>query len=308
MATAKHLTQSTNQGIEATNGCIATMWKTNFNMPMFDLSTGSCSYTNAFINTYYGNTTSMNLSGFTRGYEAILGVTIIGYCAINGDSFNGCGDFNMKWYDTTGSLIYANACDQRLTISLNPSPGFDQWQFYWYLGSLGTADWEINVNGNYCLKSCVNQVGGDDVNFIALTRTVAITNVPGAVSTGPTKGVIWVEGNNLNYRPSQATEPFEQSMAGTCVASGGTAGAIYIDTNHYLHWVNAGGCVFCAGWRICQFESWFSNSSGANPSPGASCKGAIWADGEFGFSHLAYIGCDGHKYITGAGECPHVAP
>jgi hypothetical protein len=27
-------------------------------------------------------------------------------------------------------------------------------------------------------------------------------------------------------------------------------------------------------------------------------------DGEFGYTHLAYIGCDGHKYITGMGRDP----
>ena len=51
-------------------------------------------------------------------------------------------------------------------------------------------------------------------------------------------------------------------------------------------------------------EKIFSNSSGPNPNPGAGYAGALWMDGEFGWTHLAYIGCDGAKYITGAGRDP----
>jgi len=119
------------------------------------------------------------------------------------------------------------------------------------------------------------------------------------------RGSIWVEGDNLHFINANC---WEHSMTGDYQGTGATPGAIWIDDSHYLNWANAGGCYYRAKWRICQFCSSFSNSAGPNPSPGSAYKGALWADTEFGWTHLAYIGCDGNKYITGSGAYPYTAP
>ncbi|HEY0090417.1 MAG TPA: hypothetical protein VGB37_16325, partial [Candidatus Lokiarchaeia archaeon] len=84
--------------------------------------------------------------------------------------------------------------------------------------------------------------------------------------------------------------------------------SIWIDNSHYLHWTGCDGIDYRTPWRICQFCSSFTNGSGPNPSPGSSYAGALWVDNEFGWTHLAYIGCDGNKYITGGANYPYTAP
>jgi hypothetical protein len=193
-----------------------------------------------------------------------------------------------------------------------PAPGAGFWSYYYwfYFLQMGTNCWEIDTDGNYCLRQCITCISGDDVSVPTNTCTVCVTNVPSAPTTGSYRGAIWVEGENLHFRPEQTTEAWEHSMTG-CGTGGayGDGGAIWIGNDNFLYWTNCDGtALYKACWKICQFDSWFNNSSGPNPSPGASYAGAIWADGEFGYSHLAYIGCDGHKYITGAGNCPYVCP
>jgi hypothetical protein len=83
---------------------------------------------------------------------------------------------------------------------------------------------------------------------------------------------------------------------------------MWIDNSCYLNWVGSGGDIYRAKWRICQFCSSFTNGAPANPSPGSSYAGALWVDNQFGWTHLSYIGCDGNKYLTGAGNYPYTAP
>lgn len=294
------------QGVKATNGCIMTMWKTNFNMPAPNLFTGGDCWDSGKVCAFYGTSMSYDFSSMNRGYEAWQGVSMQRYCVANGESLNGviCGCLKFTYPDN--SLLYGSSYSQAINITA-PESGY-YWQYVQYFLNVGVASWEISGDGNYCLCLSTTCVSGDDLSIPNVTCQMPASNVPGTVSTGSIKGVIWVEGNNLNFRPAQSTDLFEHSMAGDCQGNGGTPGAIWIDTTHYLNWVNASGDIYKAKWRICQFCSWFGNSAGPNPAPGASYAGAIWADGEFGYSHLAYIGCDGNKYLTGAGNCPYIAP
>jgi len=294
------------EGVKGTSGCIMTQWKTNANMPSPNLCGGDCYEYGMMCQRPYGEAASYNTALNCRGFETFQGAGHIRYCVCGTSCLNGTYCRCLQWIHCDGSVMWTSNSQECINL---PAPGVGDWTYHYhfYFLQMGTNCWEIDADGDYCLRSCVTNVSGDDLSIATNCCCVTIENAPAAPSTGAIKGVIWVEGDDLHFRPEQSTEAWEHAMQGTCEGTGATAGAIWIDTNHYLHWANAGGCHFIADWRICQFCSWFGGSSGANPAPGSSYAGSIWADGEFGYSHLAYIGCDGNKYITGAGECPYVA-
>jgi hypothetical protein len=131
-------------------------------------------------------------------------------------------------------------------------------------------------------------------------------NVP-SVSQIADPSAIWVQDNCLAFNNVLGWIHLMtgDDLGGPCSIN---FGAIWIDDSHYLHWIGCDSHDYRAKWRICQFCSSFSNGPGPNPSPGASYQGALWMDAEFGNTHLAYIGCDGNKYLTGAGNYPYQAP
>lgn len=296
------------KGVKGTSGCIMTQWRANANMPSFNLCGGDCFTYGIMCRAPYGEAASYNASTLCRGFEIFQGAAMMRYCIGESDCLNGIFCRCIEWIHCDGSTMFAPFAGQHC-INMCTAPGWWQWQYYFYFVQMGTNCWEIDVDGCYCLRNCVTCVRGDDLSIATNTCAVCVTNVPTAPTTG-SSGDIWVEGNNLNFVPEQQTETWEHSMAGDCqsAAGAGTAGSIWVDTSHYLNWVGGDSNVYRAKWRICQFCSWFGGGPGANPAPGAGYAGAIWMDGEFGYSHLAYIGCDGNKYITGAGNCPHIAP
>ncbi len=298
------------QGFKGTNGTLVTQWRTNANWPVAQYCGGDC-FDHGMLCFWHGSGTSFNAATLCRGFEIIQGSAMYRYCACGAEGLNGSFCRCLQWIHCDGSTPIGSTITGKSCINISPPGiGFYTWQYYQYFLQNGTNCWEIDFSGNYCLRSCVTCVTGctDNLGVATQCRVITFTNVPSAPSTGATRGVIWVEGNNLNFRPSQTTEAWEHSMTGIYQGAGGTAGAIWIDNTHFLNWVNSGGDIYKACWRDCQFASVFGNSSGANPAPGAGSAGAIWADGEFGYSHLAYIGCDGNKYITGAGNCNSIAP
>jgi len=296
------------KGVKGTSGCIMTQWRANANMPSFNLCGGNCFDTGMVCTFYDANCANYDASTLCRGFEIFQGAAMYRYCVCGTDCLNGRFCRCLRWLHCDGGVIGSTFTGINCIDLPAPGVGYYSWQYYFYFVQQGVNCWEIDVDGCYRLQNCVTCVSGDDLSIGTVTRATCITNVPSAASTGIDRGTIWVEGNNLNFIPEQDTEIWEHSISGDYQGSGATPGAIWIDTNHYLNWANSGGCYYRAPWRICQFCSWFNGSSGPNPSPGAGYAGAIWADGEFGYSHLAYIGCDGNKYITGAGNCPHIAP
>ncbi len=296
------------KGFKGTNGLIVAQFRINANWPVAQFCGGDC-FNTGMVCTWYGHGVTQDATGFFRGFEVMQGSAMQRYCASETSCLNGRFCRCLQWMHCDGSVLWTSNGTSCINIPA-PGVGFWTWQYYQYFLQIGTNAWEIDVAGNHYLRSCVTCVAGssDNLAMPVCCASGTVTNAPSAPSTGATRGVIWVEGNNLNFRPEQTTEAWEHSMAGVCQGAGGTAGAIWIDNTHFLNWVNSGGDIYKASWRICQFASIFSNSAGANPSPGAGSAGAIWADGEFGYSHLAYIGCDGNKYITGAGNCNTVVP
>ncbi len=295
------------RGFKGTNGSIHSQWQSNANMPTHAFCSGDCFNTGMVCN-FYCTSMSHDASSLCRGFEIFQGAAMYRYCANDLDCLNGRVCFCLQWMHCTGCVLWTSNGNFCINIPV-PGVGFFTWQYYQYFLQIGTNAWEINVSGNHYLCSratCMS--GGNNLGMPVCCELAVVSNAPSAPSTGATRGVVWVEGNNLHFRPEQTTEAWEHAMSGTCQGTGATAGSIWIDNNHYLHWANSGGDHYIADWRICQFASIFGNSSGANPAPGAGSAGSIWADGEFGYSHLAYIGCDGNKYITGAGRCPFLAP
>jgi len=290
------------EGLLMCNGIDHKVWKTNFNMPVSCLWTGDCTMENGWIQTYCNQmeSTSRDLGalGICPGFEVAESIVTFYWCVCNA-SLAGNACLRQCW--TRGVSVIASAASP---ASINISAGEDEWewQFYQMAYMTGLDSDEVCVNCTYCTDTRATCTSGDDVSIANCNLNLCWEGVPSTNRCSSTlRGSIWVEGNNLHFINANC---WEHSIAGSCIGSGGDSGAIYIDTNHYLNWVNSGGCVFQACWRICQFCSTFTNSSGPNPSPGAGYAGAIWADCEFGWTHLAYIGCDGHKYITGAGRDP----
>jgi len=292
------------EGVCGTSGCIMMQYKRNANMPSYNLCCCDCFEYGMMCTRPINEAGTYNFALSCRGFEAFQGAGHVRYCVSDTSCLCGCLCQCIQWIHCDGSVMWTSASKHLVNMAA-PGVGYWSYQYWFYFLQIGTNGWEIDVDGNYCLRQCITCISGDDVSIPTNACTITVEYAPTAPSTGSYRGAIWVEGNDLHFRPEQTAETWEHAMQGNCQGTGGTAGAIWIDNNHYLNWVNSSGDIYKAKWRICQFCSWFSNSSGPNPSPGASYAGAIWADGEFGYSHLAYIGCDGNKYITGAGEYPY---
>lgn len=286
------------------NGKHHKVWKTNFNMPVSCLWTGSYSMTDGWISSYEGimESTSRALAtlGICPGFEVAESIVTYWWCVTDGSSLNGNVCLRQCW--TRGSTIIASGATYANINISTPEPGWWQWQFWQMAYMTGADSDEVCCDGYYCADTRAQYVSGDDASIPNCNLNLYWGDVPSTSRCSSTyMGTIWVDGNDLHFINRNC---WEHKMIGDCIGSGGTPGAIYIDTNHYLNWVGCAGNIYRACWRLCQFQSTFTNSSGPNPNPGAGYAGALWMDGEFGWTHLAYIGCDGAKYITGAGRDP----
>ena len=306
MGISKSLSSWIIQGVEATNGCIMTFWNTNFNMPVPYLFDGSYDCSSGFMSARYGDmaSTTQSLAAMRPGYEVALSDAVYRWCVCGGDCLNGITSLRIRWIRgaTCMSCYYTNVC-----ININSTPGYYTWTMWETMANQGIAGWEICSNEMYGTEVEAACVSGDDTSIGGTSTGVTFCCVPSTgLCSSTLRGSIWVDGCDLHYINANC---WEHWMVGNCTGSGGEPGAIYIDDIlHYLHWVGCDGSVFSAKWRICQFCSSFSNGAPANPAPGVFYAGNIWMDAQFGLTHLAYIGSDGNKYLTGAGNYPYVAP
>ena len=303
MAIFRTQTSHVVEGLLMVNSVDHVMFGTNFNMPIPNLFTGSATAADGFVTTYCNclDFSTRSLTGECPGFEVMDHVTQFLWCVTDGSCLNGVACVR-QCFDRAA----VNFSTFNLSVGVNiqaPSPtGFT------FLGQqqifvAGIDTDEICCTALYCANSRATCTSGDDVSISNCCIDMCLSGVPFPTTcfAAGCRGAIWVEGDDLHFINNRC---WEHAIQGTCVSPSGNAGAMYIDLNHTLHWTNSTGCVFCAPWRLCQFESTFTNSSGANPAPGASCQGAIWVDQEFGDTHLAYIGCDGNKYLAGAGLDP----
>jgi len=300
MAHLSSITNRISQGVtNIDDTSIKAKWyKTNFNMPVKNFSTGTYVRGQGSF-TYDTETTTYDLASFVPGYEICNGICI--YDFENTDATNWDIDcyLYVNWYNTDNSTILVPLqTGYHFIHTLLPN----YWIEIWFGGNIGCAPWEVDGTGIYYFNSFAT---GDPV-ISEISTAVTMQNVPSTtqLSSG-TDGHIWVEGNNLAYVNANM---WKHSMVGTLVDSlPGTskAGSIWLDGT-VLHWVGSDGNNYKANWEVKQFASYYSNSATGSTFAGTFNYGKIWVDNEFGWTHLAYIGNDGYKYLTGAGDNPYI--
>jgi len=279
-----------------------TFWKTNFNMPVPCVFDGCSNCADGFMDARYCSIggTSQGLVGFYPGYEVAVADGLYRWETGSGECLNGIARIDLDWYRGATCILGAR---QQVCIDIG------ELYINWHekLFNIGIAGWEICCNGTYCTNAKSVNVSGDDLSISDCNICIDFSPPSTSQCSSALMGSVWVEGNNLNYINANC---WEHVITGDCQSAAGasTDGAMWIDNSHYLNWVGADCNVYRAPWRICQFCSTFSNGPPANPSPGAGYAGALWVDSQFGYTHLSYIGCDGNKYLTGAGNCPYIAP
>lgn len=303
MAILKTQTTHVVEGLLMTNSVDHKVWNTNFNMPIPNLFSGSSTATDGFVTTYCNilDFSSRSLATLCPGFEVMEHVTNFLWCVTNGSCLNGISCVRQCWDRDSFNF---NSFNWSVCVNIQaPSPTGFTFQFQQQLNLTGVDTDEVCCDAIYCANSRATSTSGDDVSIsnCCIDMELGAVPFPTTCFAAGCRGAIWVEGDDLHFINNRR---WEHAIQGTQVDTGANAGSLYVDLNHTLHWANSGGCVFCAPWRLCQFCSTFSNSSGPNPAPGSSCQGAIWVDAEFGNTHLAYIGCDGNKYLAGAGVDP----
>ena len=270
-------------------------------MPVPCLFDGCSNCVEGFMDARYCNMSgTVSLLGLCAGYEVALGNALWRWETGVGECLNGFACLTIHWYRPPGACIGGfNGC-----TCINIGENYIQW--YEGMIGIGIAGWEICANGDHCTRTLATTISGDNVYIDLLTIDINFCCVASTAQTAR-QGNIWVEGNDLHYFNANC---WEHTMVGDSQGAAGvdTDGAMWIDNACYLHWVGADCNDYRAKWRICQFCSTFSGGAPANPAPGASYKGSLWVDDQFGATHLSYIGCDGNKYLAGAGECPYIAP
>lgn len=287
------------QGIDQDGGSnnIMTWWKTNFNMPVPEIWNGNWVEGRGPF-TYNGLGTSFNLSGFYPGWELVAF-----FCGWHWDGpLYGTAYMYSQWRDENNNLMFT--CANGNSISLNLDSGY--WQEYMYGCNQGVAGWEVDVVGNYRVRSWSTGTGamGQQDTIITFSNVPSTSQLPTS-----TKGYIWVEGNNLCFVNANK---WKHIMIGNQESYVDTAkkGYIWIDsgTGYTLKWIGNDGYRYRCKWNIKQFASTWSNGPTGPTFAGTSKKGYIWIDDEFGWTHLGYIASDGYKYLTGSGNYPYQAP
>lgn len=278
-----------------------TFFGSNFNMPIApSIFTGSfvrfAGYT-----TPIGAATTYDLTGFTPGFEICVGMGLIDFDNTGGGSpLTVNGTLTVQWLAPNGTTVLGTN-SQSISNSI-PAAGFFD---YFLLQNIGFETSEISTSATYFFKTIWSGVP----TIASTTTSISFTNVPSITTlTSADRGYIWVEGNNLAYVNANQ---WKHSIAGTLVgATNGSQdiGYIWLDGTD-LHWVGADTNNYKQPWKVAQFASFFSNSA-TGPAPGTPLPstdyGSLWADSEFGQTHLAYIGTDGSKYLTGMGINPYV--
>jgi hypothetical protein len=277
------------------------MWfKTNFNMPVEYL------FNNDTWDRYDGpldystETTSYDLTGFSPGYEICVATAVWDWENNSGSDYYLNVNLYSRWCHTDYSnfnpaMWGANGLNYTKTIS----PW--EWAEYSYSQNIGCASWEVTDSTDYRFTA----YGSGTPDTSVTSTDVTFSNVPSTSTLDGKDGYIWVEGNNLCLVNANL---FKHTIVGIQVStSPGTSkkGFMWIDTSNDLHWVGNNGYDYKVPWKVKQFDSTWTNSSDHEEYAGTSNAGYIWTDDEFGFTHLAYIGYDGYKYLAGAGVDPY---
>lgn len=284
-------------------------WKTNFNMPTPDIYSNVSDvlrYVGPFTYTNGVGTTSYNLTGFSPGFEIVGMTSIWDWENTGGSTVTVSTNLYNKFKDTDNSTVLFQGYNGA-NVSFDLGAG--AWAEQFYTITTGTDVDEVDAAGTYYYST-----SGTGTHPITETNTgITFSNVPdvsGLTLDASTRGAMWVEGNNLCFVNAGADSGggWKHTIVGTDISSTpGTSakGALWIDTSNVLHWVGDNGHDYTPTWKVRQFASAFSNSATEEVNAGTSKAGFIWVDNEFGQTHLSYIGYDGYKYLTGAGNNPY---
>lgn len=275
-----------------------TWFRTNFNMPVPDVWGGTSWNRDDGAFTYIGESLSYDLSGFTPGYEICVGVSIWDFENNEGSTWNINTWLYQDWkYTDDATIIGVGLISYNFIVSL--PPGY--YAYYGYSQNIGCAPWEVDVDGTYHFRA--NAVGTPNITLV--NTEVVISNVPDTTQlNASTVGYIWVEGNDLCY-----VDAFQWKHTIVGIDQGNKnadAGYIWLDsTSYYINWIGSNGHQYIIPWFKKQFASTFSDGATGTVYAGTIKKGFLWADEEFGMTHLAYIAPDGYKYLFGGGNDPY---
>ena len=296
------VTNHVSQGLQGLSSPYNLMrwYRTNFNMPVPNIFSGS-TFTR-YIGTANPVTsgTSYNLSTFSPGMEICVGLSCWDF--ENTDPVNSYSlstQLYNRWTDPSLNSLFWGYNGNTFTYTIPAS----YYVFATQAINIGCAGWEVSSSGTYHYRS--SATGTPTISPV--DTSVTMSNVPSTSYPSYNSGSIWVEGATLSYIN---TNYWKHSIVGTYMSTyAGTskAGSIWLDSSsNLLCWVGADGYVYRSQWSIKQFASNFSNGPTGSTYAGTSKTGTIWVDGEFGLTHIAYIGTDGYKYLMGAGNYPYV--
>lgn len=292
------------KGVQNNSGSPKFTWfKTNFNMPVPNYSIGG-TYNRYLANiTYLSEQTTYDLSGFIAGFEICNAVGIFDFENDSGSSYNINTNISVAWRDAALNVLVGVFTSPFVTTL---PAGY--WTSVWLSANIGVAHWEVSSARGSTYYFRANASGTPNISTVS--TTVTMNNIPSTSSNG-TPGYIWVEGNNLCYvtggDSGYPTDYRKQTMVGVQSGyTGASAGYMWIDTStHKLCWIGSDGYKYVAKWCVQQYASFYSNGATGATFAGTTKAGYIWTDREFGQTHLAYIGSDGYKYLTGGGDDPY---
>jgi hypothetical protein len=261
-------------------------WRSNFNMPVPNLAPQNTTVMGSVA-------TSFDLSGYVPGLEICLGTFSL---SLDGPLV-GTVHLLFGWFNPSGSLLGSAWNSWNFNVNIPPATTIP----YTHYGmmNVGCAFWEIAQNATYTFRTYLT-------GAITLSKITNVTfsNVPSTTQLDPsTQGHMWVEGNYLafvNYNQ------WVHRILGTDLGFVlGQAGHIWVDNLNDVHYIDLNSHDRRLPWKIKQFASYFFNSATSAIFAGTDKAGHVWMDGEYGKTHLAYIGKDGWKYIAGAGDYPY---
>jgi hypothetical protein len=272
------------------------VYKTNFNMPNYDIFDGLDYYTTFTYDP--GVAYSFDLSGFSPGYEINHTMVIVDITNDGAEVEDVDCTVVYGYLDTYGDIIPNCYYSEDLYYPDLPAG----YSIKWFSGlTIGVAPWEVSESGVYPFETG----GYGTPSFDLDTVDVTMSNCPSINELSSSKmGYIWVDGEDLCFVNANQ---WKHTMVGDDMGDADAdEGFLWIDTSNYLNWIGEDGHRYRAKWCKRQFPSAYSNSATTTENAGTSKKGFIWVDDEYGYTHLGYIGYDGYKYITGAGDDPYI--
>lgn len=272
------------------NWLIMNFWRSNFNMPVPNITDNTIWVDWYWPVTYNAPATSFDLTWFVPWLETLCCSSVwhwdwpLVWTAYLNQRFK-----NPSW---TVTFQWPNNYAFPLNIAA--------WNWYWvfWIFNQWVASWEIWTNWTYVLEAFSTWTWA-----CSTTTNISITNCP-SVSTTWTPWMIYVDWNYLafvNYNN------FLHRILWTDLWDvWWTPGMMWMDNSSDLHWIDSSWHDRKISWKIQQFASSFSNWATSSIYAWTQHAWKIWVDAEFWYTHLWYIWTNWYKYLTWAWDYPYV--